>query len=92
MAEGAVQVNPVLASIEKRGLMMFKIWSKFILNKGDYNSPKRIGRLKLFKYYLFAVIYLVSPVASLIFYLVHKINIRGTQNMIDYYSRNKLKQ
>jgi hypothetical protein len=92
LAEGAVQINPVLASIEKRGLMMFKIWSKFILNKGDYNSPGRIRRLKLFKYYLFAVIYLVSPVASLIFYLIHKINMRGTRNIVDYYSRNKLKE
>jgi hypothetical protein len=92
LTERAVQINPVLASIEKRGLMMFKIWSKFILNKGDYNSPERIGRLMLFKYYLFAVIYLVSPVASLIFYLFQKINIRGTRNMIDYYSRNKLKE
>ncbi len=92
VAERAVQINPVLASIEKRGLMMFKIWSKFILNKGDYNSPARIGRLKLFKYYLLAVIYLVSPVASLLFYLFHKINIRGTRKMIDYYSHNKLKE
>lgn len=90
MAEGAVQVNPVLASIEKRGLMMFNIWSKFILKKGDYNSPERIGRLKLFKYYLFAVIYLISPFASLLFLIMQKINTRKTRKLTDYYSHNEL--
>jgi hypothetical protein len=92
LAEGAIKINPVLVSIEKRGLMMFKIWSKFIIKKGAYNSLKRTGRLKLFKYYLFAVIYLISPLASFIFYLFHKINIRGTRNMTDYYSHNKFKE
>jgi hypothetical protein len=86
LLRGAVKINPVLASIEKRGLMMFRIWSKFILKKGGYNSIERIGRLKLFKYYLFAVIYIISPLVSIAFYLIHKINKRGTIKMIDYYS------
>jgi hypothetical protein len=86
LLKGAVKINPVLASIEKRGLMMFRIWSKFILKKGGYNSTERIGRLKLFKYYLFAVIYIISPLVSIAFYLIHKINKRGTIKMIDYYS------
>jgi len=90
LAERAIQINPVLASIEKRGLMMFKIWSKFILKKGDYNSPERIGRLKLFKYYLFAVIYLISPFASLLFLIMQKINTRKTRKLTDYYSHNEL--
>jgi hypothetical protein len=90
LLKGAVRINPVLASIEKRGYMMFKIWSKFILKKGDFNSRERVGRLKLFKYYLFAVIYLVSPLASLLFYLLHKINVRGKRAMIDYYSHNEI--
>jgi hypothetical protein len=88
LAEGAVKINPVLASIEKRGLMMFKIWSKFILKKGDQNSPERIFRLKLFKYYLFAVIYLISPIVSLLFYIIHKINAGSTKRMIAYYAHN----
>ncbi len=90
LLKGAVSINPVLASIEKRGFMMFKIWSRFILKKGDYNSRERIGRLKLFKYYLFAVIYLISPLASLIFFIIQKINRPGTRKLIDYYSHNEL--
>ena len=89
LLKGAVKVNPVLASIEKRGLMMFKIWSKFILKIGAYSSQERIGRLKLFKYYLFAVIYLISPIVSLIFYVIYKVNLNGARRMIDYYSHNE---
>jgi hypothetical protein len=88
LMEGAVKVSTVLASIEKRGKMMFGIWSKFILKKGSYNSPERVGRLKLFKYYLFAVIYLVSPIVSLLFYIGHKVNFQGSKKMVDYYSHN----
>jgi len=54
--EGAVKVNPVLASIEKRGRVMFEIWSKFILKKGSYNrngmgqwQKWRMGECKLNK-------------------------------------------
>lgn len=88
LKERAVKVSPVLASIEKRGKMMFGIWSKFILKKGIYNSPERVGRLKLFKYYLFAVIYLVSPIVSLLFYIAYKINPAGSKKLEDYYSHN----
>ncbi len=49
---GAVKINPVLASIEKRGLNIFNIWANLILKKGSYNDKKREGRMKLFKYYL----------------------------------------
>jgi hypothetical protein len=91
LLKGAVKINPVLASIEKRGLMMFKIWSKFILKKGAYSSQERIGRLKLFKYYLFAAIYLVSPIVSMLFYIAHKINFRGKKKLVEYYSHNDSK-
>ena len=74
LAAGAVKVDPVLFNIEKRGKMMFGIWAKMILKKGAYNDPAREGMLKLFKYYLFTVIYLVSPFVSAIFRLIFKIN------------------
>jgi hypothetical protein len=89
--EGAIKVSPVLASIEKRGRMMFGIWSKFILKKGSYNSQERVGRLKLFKYYLFAVIYLVSPIVSLFFYISFKVNPTGSKKLVDYYSHNDIR-
>jgi hypothetical protein len=69
-AQGAVNVDPVLYNIEKRGKMMFGIWARMILKKGAYNDPRREGRLRLFKYYLFTVIYLVSPFVSGLFRLI----------------------
>lgn len=71
---GAVKVDPVIYNIEKRGKMMFRIWADIILQKGAYNDPAREGRLRLFKYYLFGVIYLLSPVVSSIFRLLYLIN------------------
>jgi hypothetical protein len=69
--EGAVQYKSSLAFIERAGHRIFGIWAKFILKKGAYNSPRRTLRLKLFKYYLFVVLYLISPVAILFFYLLY---------------------
>lgn len=91
LRNGAVRINPVLVSIEQRGIMMFRMWSKWILKKGPYGSEARAGRLKLFKYYLFAVIFLVSPVVSLLFSINHAINRSGTRRMIPYYSGVALK-
>ncbi len=83
---GAVNVDPVLYNIEKRGKMMFGIWSKMILKKGAYNDPAREGRLKGFKYYLFTVIYLISPFVSGLFRLIFYLNRRAARNVISKYS------
>lgn len=84
--EGAIEIKPALVSIEKRGYMMFKIWSKGILRKGPYGDSKRDPILKVFKYYLFTVIFLVSPIASVIFSLIHLINRKNTKKIIRNYS------
>lgn len=83
---GAVKVDPVLMNIEKRGKMMFGIWAKMILKKGVYNDPAREGWLNVFKYYLFAVIYLISPLVSSIFWLIFKINPRAASRLRKRYS------
>ncbi|MFO7613271.1 MAG: hypothetical protein R6W71_01380 [Bacteroidales bacterium] len=86
ISAGAVKIDPVLTSIEKRGKMMFGIWAKMILKKGGYNDPEREGRLRLFKYYLFSVIYLVSPFASCAFRLYYSLNRRAASRIIRKYS------
>jgi hypothetical protein len=89
LEKGAVRIKPVLVSIEKRGRMMFEFWSKFILKKGGYGDPAREGRLKLFKYYLFGVIYLISPMVSLIFCFIRRMNYKKTWRSKEYYSQVK---
>jgi hypothetical protein len=82
VATGAVKVDPVLYNIEKRGKMMFRIWSEMILKKGAYNEPARESRLKGFKYYLFIVIYLVSPFVSGLFRLIFFLNPGAAKKII----------
>lgn len=78
---GAVKVDPVLYNIEKRGKMMFGIWARMILKKGAYNDPRRESRLKLFKYYLFIVIYMVSPFVTFLFRLIYWLNPRAADRI-----------
>ena len=90
LGEGAVRISPVLLTIEKRGLMMFRIWAKFVLRKGPAGDPKRNCRLKWFRAYLLTVIYLVSAPAGIIVWLVHRINARKTRETVYRYERNEL--
>jgi hypothetical protein len=83
---GAVKVDPVLYNIEKRGKMMFGIWAKMILKKGGYNDPAREGRLNAFKYYLFTVIYLISPFVSGLFRLIFILNPGAAAKIVRRYS------
>jgi hypothetical protein len=69
MQNGAIRYKPNIAFIEKTGHRIFGLWSKWVLKKGACGSPGRAFRLKLFKYYLFAVLFLVSPAGLLFFYL-----------------------
>ena len=86
LKKGAVEIKPVLMNIEKRGRRMFGFWSKFLLKKGGYGDPAREGRLKLFKCYLIVVIYLASPIVSLIFWFTLKIFYEKTRRSVEYYS------
>jgi hypothetical protein len=87
---GAVNIKPVLMTIEKRGFMMFRGWSKFVLKKGIVDDPAREGRLKMFRIYLFTVIYLVSPFGGVVIWIIHKLSFLKTRKLIDYYSHNKI--
>lgn len=83
---GAVKVDPVLCRIEKTGKRIFGIWAHLILKKGPYYDPAREGRLKLFKYYLFAVIYLISPIVAGINRLIFLINPGAARKIVKCYS------
>ena len=67
VAEGAVDILPSLVMIEKNGNRIFNILASWVLKKGGYGDPARNRRLVFFKYYLFFVIYVVSPFGSLVF-------------------------
>lgn len=55
---GAVEIRPFLVRVEKVGNKIFTIWSNLIIKK----KAKRPLLLKLFKLYLMAAIWIISPI------------------------------
>jgi hypothetical protein len=85
---GAVDVLPSLVMLEKRGKIFFRLWAAFILKKGGYGDPARIARVRLFKYYLLTVIYIVSPFASLLYYILKPFRKKSLNRQISLYQSN----
>jgi len=79
---GAVKVDYHIMKTEFAGSRMFGIWSSIILKRSSGNSKKRKRLLRLFKYYLYFVIYGISPVSSAVFILIRLLFPKKTQNQI----------
>jgi hypothetical protein len=86
----AVELDPSVVSIENKGKRIFKIWSKLILKKGGPGNSARATRLKIFKWYLLFVIFAVSPIATLIFYMTYPFFFVKINRKIRYYKGVKL--
>ncbi|PNE24237.1 hypothetical protein BHU16_08125 [Tannerella sp. oral taxon 808] len=71
MREGAVIFIPHLYFIERNGYRMWGRWAHFVRRRGGAGDPRRRGRLRLFKAYLFFVLYAVSPFGLLFYWLTY---------------------
>ena len=71
MREGAVTFIPHLYFIERNGYRMWGRWAHFVRRRGGAGDPRRRGRLRLFKAYLFFVLYAVSPFGLLFYGLTY---------------------
>ena len=71
MREGAVTFIPQLYFIERNGYRMWGRWAHFVRRRGGAGDPRRQGRLRLFKAYLFFVLYAVSPFGLLFYGLTY---------------------
>ncbi|GHT09346.1 dialkylrecorsinol condensing protein DarA [Bacteroidia bacterium] len=71
MQQNAIEYKPSIAFVEKTGHRIFGVLSKWVLRKGAYNAPERNFRLQIFKHYLFFVLYVVSPIGLLLFYIAY---------------------
>jgi len=85
VAEGAVDILSSLVMIEKNGNRIFNILASWVLKKGGYGDPARNGRLVFFKYYLFAVIYLISPIGSLVFAIGRPFRTKAIRKKAEYF-------
>lgn len=87
----AVELSPNVVSTEEKGKKIFRIWSGFILRKGGSGSAQRVGRLSMFKWYLLFVIFVVSPIVSVFFYLTWPFLFLRISKKMKYYSGVELK-
>ena len=88
---GAVELSPDITSIERKAKKIFHFWSGFVLKKGGPGAKERIGRLKMFKWYLLFVIFAVSPIASLVFYITYPLFYRKIKKNMAYFRSVGLK-
>ncbi len=87
----SIQLKPDIVSVEEKGKRIFKVWSKFILKKGGPGSVKRVPRLKMFSNYLLFVIFVISPIASLVYYLTYPLFFIRIKRKLKYYRGVDLK-
>jgi len=87
----AVELSPNVVSTEEKGKKMFKIWSRFILKKGGPGSSQRVTRLKMFSWYLMFVIFAVSPIVTVLFYITWPLRFLGIRKKMRYYSGVELR-
>ena len=64
LAHGAIELRPGLVILEQRGIKNFRIWSKFIREKGGPGDPARAGRVLMFKNLLLVAIFILSPISA----------------------------
>ncbi len=65
----AVEMNYHTMRIEKTAIRIFNVFASFILRKGPAKSKSRLFRVRIFKYYLLFAIFVMFPVAALVFNL-----------------------
>lgn len=81
LAKGAVEFRWFLLSMDKKANKMFTIWSNLILK----NPAKRKTLLKVFKGYLFAAIWVLSPIVHLIELILFPITYFSIQKKKKYF-------
>lgn len=80
--KGAVQVKYHIMKTELAGSKIFKIWADLILRKSKGNKIIKKRLSKIFKFYLLFVIYIVSPISSMIFRAIRLIFPKKTKKQI----------
>ncbi|SEL69206.1 hypothetical protein [Parapedobacter koreensis] len=68
---GAVHVKPLLVFTDRRANSLFAKWASLIRSKGIPGDPARKPWLKAFNYYLIFAIWVLAPIVSLLFLILH---------------------
>lgn len=90
-AAGALDIKPNLVLLEKRGTRAFPIWARFIANGGSPDSWSRKFRVYIYMILLPTVVFILSPILSLVSFILLKVKKDELQAEVDYYLQNKLR-
>jgi hypothetical protein len=88
---GAINIKPNLMMMEGRGKVLFPIYANFILKKGTANSRQRRTRVRIFGIVLPTLIFILSPVITIVSRLTPLILKAKTREEINYFSHNHLR-
>jgi len=77
----AVRVKPFLITVDRTGNKIFKMWSNFIVKKGE----SRKTWLKVFKMYLFVAIWIISPIVFVFYLIFYPLMINKIKKEKSYY-------
>jgi len=80
---GAIHYKPSVLFMEKAGHRMFGLWATFVRHKGGFRDPRRRLRIRLFHIYLLTVLFVVSPIGLLFFYLTYPLHHVALNRRID---------
>ncbi len=83
--DGAVFAQFPIYLVEFNGKRIFRLWSKFISRKGGREQKERMGRVRTFKYYLFFMLYFISPVPMLLFRFFNYLRPRYCRKILEPY-------
>lgn len=89
--KGAINILPNLMIMEGRGKVLFPIYAKFILKKGASNSKSRRTRVRIFGIVLPTLIFILSPIITIVSRLAPMLFPTKTRKEIDYYSNTALR-
>ncbi len=69
LENGSIKYKPSIVFIEKIGYRMFGKWAQYIKGNSGFRDTERSYRVKIFTIYLISVLFLLSPLVQLFFYL-----------------------
>lgn len=85
LAKNAVDIKPNLLIMESRGAKNFKFWAGFISAKGGAGDPNRFGRLRLFSILLPTVIVILTPITTILKFVVGILKRKKLRSDAEYF-------
>ncbi len=81
--QGGINYKPSIVYIEKIGFRIFGIWANYIRNKGGFRDVHRRFRVKMFYIYLIFILFFISPIVQILFYLTYPFHNVKTNRKLD---------